>query len=406
MNEDTLKIPKSIQKFDSSLVFKKYGKEIWMRNISKVPNLYNSQLIDPNTTTFEFYVRGDSVSSVIKSNFASCFFSFSQKRGIFSTTDLYLLPNLLLDTIQKAYTNKLIGSTNQKFGDTLLTNNAVYNFEVGTEFHRAYGYRYWYGKGENYCYGYKKSFVKKRWETDSTIHFEAETYFFANCKDHESEYPYLPYYFNKEKYDTVVYSINKRIIQGVLPNSIYIFNPWNFEVIKGPNKFGKWHDILTNSNDCENFYGNTLDSLNLFIPLKQEEKCDYYGSENQIGLGIGTVETISHSFDPAYWQRTEYYKLKYIKSPNFEAGTILGDNSIQIPLSQKSFFPNPTSGIVNLSNSQNLNSIQIFNLQGKMVKEVIEPKNQIDLGALQQGIYILHFISPNKIETHKVILNK
>lgn len=312
----------------------------------------------------------------------------------------------MLDTIQKAYTNKLIGSTNQKFGDTLLINNAVYNFEVGTEFHREYGYRYWYGKGENYCYGYKKSFVKKRWETDSTIHFEAESYFFARCKYHESEYPYLPYYFNKEKYDTVIYSINKRIIQGVLPNSIYRINPWHFEVIKGPNKFEKWQGILTNSNDCENFGGNTLDSLNLFIPLKQEEKCDFYGSENQIGLGIGTVETVSHSFDPAYWQRTEYYKLKYIKSSNFELGTILGDNSKSISIKSNTIFPNPTTGILNISNIEYLQSIQIFNLQGKMVKELKEPKNQIDLGTLQQGIYFLQFISPNNTETHKVILNK
>lgn len=76
MNEDTLLIPKSIPQFDSSLVLKKYGKEIWVRNISKVPNLYNSQLIDPNTTTFEFYARGDSVNPVIKSNFDSCFFHF------------------------------------------------------------------------------------------------------------------------------------------------------------------------------------------------------------------------------------------------------------------------------------------------------------------------------------------
>jgi hypothetical protein len=52
-------------------------------------------------------------------------------------------------------------------------------------------------------------------------------------------------------------------------------------------------------------------------------------------------------------------------------------------------FPNPTSSILNIKNLEDVNNINIYDLNGRLIKEFKTPKRQIDVSMLVDGIYIL-----------------
>lgn len=57
--------------------------------------------------------------------------------------------------------------------------------------------------------------------------------------------------------------------------------------------------------------------------------------------------------------------------------------------------PNPTSAVLNLFSEKNIlgNTIQIFDVQGKLISTSVLTKNQIDISTLQNGNYILNWIN-------------
>ncbi len=83
-------------------------------------------------------------------------------------------------------------------------------------------------------------------------------------------------------------------------------------------------------------------------------------------------------------------------------------------LSQILIFPNPCSGICNLSLKKNYNtpiSLQIFDLNGKMIyrKDNLffsSLKETIDLNALEPGMYFLNFSGDDIHESSKLLIQK
>jgi len=67
-------------------------------------------------------------------------------------------------------------------------------------------------------------------------------------------------------------------------------------------------------------------------------------------------------------------------------------------------FPNPTTGIVNLIGVENFEQMQIFNIQGKLVKNITSYTNQINMSNLSPGNYILKIISNKTVITKKLII--
>lgn len=80
----------------------------------------------------------------------------------------------------------------------------------------------------------------------------------------------------------------------------------------------------------------------------------------------------------------------------------LSENNILI-------FPNPVSGIFNLSSSQLMDKVLVYNSKGVVVREFAlnnERQLKVDLTSLPDGIYFTEVISKNDVDTQQIVLNK
>jgi len=84
-----------------------------------------------------------------------------------------------------------------------------------------------------------------------------------------------------------------------------------------------------------------------------------------------------------------------------EAGIGEYQNSLSISL-----YPNPGNGMLYFDAEKSLSSIQVFNLIGMKVYEINASgsKGQIDLTALEKGIYMIHLEADNKVITKRIVI--
>ena len=69
-----------------------------------------------------------------------------------------------------------------------------------------------------------------------------------------------------------------------------------------------------------------------------------------------------------------------------------------------SYYPNPVKNILNLSYTQNISGVQIFNLLGQqvMTKAINANQSQIDMSSLATGAYLVKVTADNQVKTIKV----
>lgn len=84
------------------------------------------------------------------------------------------------------------------------------------------------------------------------------------------------------------------------------------------------------------------------------------------------------------------------------------DGSVAIPeiKNDQTFFPNPTTGNIQLSGLDIKNRIRIFDVNGKLVYEQknVQNKSEINLSFLNKGIYIVNISSKNETTNKKLII--
>ena len=75
-------------------------------------------------------------------------------------------------------------------------------------------------------------------------------------------------------------------------------------------------------------------------------------------------------------------------------------------LSMVSLYPNPTSGMVHLTNdfADNLNSIAIYQCDGKLIKNIESNFDLISMSEFQSGIYLFKFTMSNGASITKKII--
>jgi len=73
-----------------------------------------------------------------------------------------------------------------------------------------------------------------------------------------------------------------------------------------------------------------------------------------------------------------------------------------------SYYPNPVTDVLNVSYSQNINQISVYNLVGQLVlvKNVNNTSTQVDLGELASGTYMVKVQTDNASKVVKVIKNR
>lgn len=68
-------------------------------------------------------------------------------------------------------------------------------------------------------------------------------------------------------------------------------------------------------------------------------------------------------------------------------------------------YPNPTNGIVNLEIKENLSSIKLFDLTGKVIKEFNATSRQLNISEFTSGIYFLEIANTESTSVVKIIKN-
>ena len=67
------------------------------------------------------------------------------------------------------------------------------------------------------------------------------------------------------------------------------------------------------------------------------------------------------------------------------------------------FSPNPTNSQLYIRGLDNLETIQVFGLNGNLVKTVANDQNSIDVSGLQNGFYVLKLYTKQGIYSAKFI---
>jgi hypothetical protein len=68
-------------------------------------------------------------------------------------------------------------------------------------------------------------------------------------------------------------------------------------------------------------------------------------------------------------------------------------------------YPNPTKGTINVTSNFNIKSIELYDIQGRILETVIENNNslKLDISEKQNGIYFLKINSENGSKVEKII---
>ena len=95
----------------------------------------------------------------------------------------------------------------------------------------------------------------------------------------------------------------------------------------------------------------------------------------------------------------------YVDNIYFWKGQPVGIEEFGV--SEFSVYPNPTKDFWKLSNSSTIETLEVFDLQGKLLQSIIVNANAttIDATALQNGIYFVRVTVGSGVETLKLIKN-
>ncbi len=122
--------------------------------------------------------------------------------------------------------------------------------------------------------------------------------------------------------------------------------------------------------------------------------------------GIGSNHGFLPNYECAgYW----FTSLNCVKENNITIYGATGQCNILTEIEAHKFeqgvsiSPNPSSGIVNIETSKSIESIQIYNMHGQMVKRIENPKEQIVLPK-EQGLYLLQIEDvEGRVYTKKIV---
>ena len=67
------------------------------------------------------------------------------------------------------------------------------------------------------------------------------------------------------------------------------------------------------------------------------------------------------------------------------------DQSDPFKKKEPSFYPNPVSSVVNLTNQENVTRVRVISLTGKTLIDIKTPKESINLSHLPKGMYLINF---------------
>jgi len=124
--------------------------------------------------------------------------------------------------------------------------------------------------------------------------------------------------------------------------------------------------------------------------------------------GNGTTNLLDAPLKILTTSNTEFYVTGHADMNSDDWDLIIAKYSINTSIAetknnQISVFPNPANEIIYISDIKENSIIQIIGISGKLILELKNPKNQININTLSTGIYFLKIQNSNEIVTKKFI---
>ncbi len=178
----------------------------------------------------------------------------------------------------------------------------------------------------------------------------------------------------------------------------------------------KDHDTLKYQVNCFDYENDSI-GYSLRTTMRALDSSDYQLPSNisidaqglirwQLPIDTGTyllnVRLFSHSQGVSYQERIITVPItQHLLSSNKKI--LLEDNHLQV-------FPNPTNNQLNIQfdyHTPNNTQIQIFDMVGRMVHQqaMTQQREQLNIGHLVSGMYLVRVVADGKVWTRKVIKN-
>lgn len=175
--------------------------------------------------------------------------------------------------------------------------------------------------------------------------------------------------------------------------------------------------VITNASPSQSLYSCYLNAGVNYYHSYGYGCPNYEDNKTHVMEGLPPGQSDTVLFDPIYLRYSGYNELRDIcvwgDSPNFNFDLDLQNNLLcsqylytSIPETSFSFdvFPNPSDGIIHINcSTRKPKTVTIYNLAGKvMLKTTLS--NEIDLSALDSGIYLIQVSDQSTSATRKIII--
>jgi len=128
------------------------------------------------------------------------------------------------------------------------------------------------------------------------------------------------------------------------------------------------------------------------------EVYDAYGDGINAGYGTGYFRLYNEDGTQLFNDNGKFgSQATYMIYVNYPAGVE------DVTMDNTTVYPNPATDVINISTAENVQRVEIFNMQGQLVKAEIGAVMSISVKDLANGFYTLKLTTDNGTSMHKII---
>jgi hypothetical protein len=167
-----------------------------------------------------------------------------------------------------------------------------------------------------------------------------------------------------------------------------IFDPNNNVILSG----GPWNDLSSNTTTT-----HTFDFLPSFTGCFRIEVYDAYGDGINAGYGSGYFQLLAEDGSQIFKDNGKFgSQATYMVDILYPAG-------IEEVSAENSIYPNPATDHITINSTDNVQRVEIYNMQGQLVKAETGAVNNISVKDLANGMYTLKLTTDNGVSVHKIV---
>lgn len=128
------------------------------------------------------------------------------------------------------------------------------------------------------------------------------------------------------------------------------------------------------------------------------EVYDAFGDGINAGYGVGYFQLLAEDGTQIFRDNGKFgSQATYMIDVTYPAGVE------DVTMENTNVYPNPATDVLNINTTDNLLRVDIFNIQGQLVKTAIGEMNSISVKDLASGLYTVKLTTDNGTSMHKII---